>query len=50
MKSAKHELAVSSKPPLVNLLFYELCCAPGNILAELNALVYPGIKRFCEIV
>jgi len=50
MKSTKHELTVSSKLPLVNLLFYELGCAPGNILAELNALVYPSIKRFCEIV
>ncbi len=50
MKSTKHELTVSSKLPLVNLLFYEFGCAPGNILAELNALVYPGIKRFCELV
>ena len=43
-------LAVSSKLPLVNLLFNEFCCTPGSILTELNALVYPCIKRFCELV
>ncbi len=42
-------LAVSSILPLVNLLFNELCSTPGSILTELNALVYPCIKRFCKL-
>ena len=42
-------LAVSSRLPLVNLLFNEFCCTPDSILTEVNALVYPCIKRFCKL-